>query len=79
MALTWRKSRWSDEHGDACVEVAELGSWRKAKRSNENGDACIEVGALPGMVGVRDSKDPDGPRVVLSRRDFAALVNVLKG
>lgn len=34
--------------------------WRKSTRSN-NGGACVEVATnLPGIVAVRDSKDPDG-------------------
>ena len=36
-------------------------TWRKSTRSNGSGD-CVEVaGNLPGVVGVRDSKDPAGP------------------
>ena len=39
--------------------------WRKASYSNSNGGACVEVaGNLPGVVAVRDSKDPDGPVLV---------------
>ncbi|RAY12417.1 DUF397 domain-containing protein [Actinomadura craniellae] len=36
-------------------------AWRKASRSSENGGNCIELAALPGMVAIRDSKDPNGP------------------
>ncbi|MET7879041.1 DUF397 domain-containing protein [Micromonospora profundi] len=36
--------------------------WRKSTRSGGNGGDCVEVAAnLPGVVGVRDSKDPAGP------------------
>ncbi|AXO35548.1 DUF397 domain-containing protein [Micromonospora chalcea] len=36
--------------------------WRKSTRSGGNGGNCVEVaGNLPGVVGVRDSKDPAGP------------------
>ncbi len=36
--------------------------WRKSTRSSSNGGACVEVADnLPGVVGVRDSKDPTGP------------------
>ncbi|MGX7675014.1 DUF397 domain-containing protein [Plantactinospora sp. DSM 117369] len=36
--------------------------WRKSSRSNGTGGDCVEVaGNLPGMVAVRDSKDPAGP------------------
>lgn len=35
--------------------------WRKSSRSDGNGGACVEVARnLPGIVAVRDSKDPAG-------------------
>ncbi|MFE9205227.1 DUF397 domain-containing protein [Micromonospora sp. NPDC007230] len=41
--------------------------WRKSTRSNGSGGACIEVADnLPGVVAVRDSKDPSGPVLVVS-------------
>lgn len=42
--------------------------WRKSTRSATNG-ACVEIAELTGAVAVRDSKDPDGPRL---RFDLAA-------
>lgn len=36
--------------------------WRKSSRSGTSGGNCVEVADnLPGVVGVRDSKDPTGP------------------
>lgn len=36
--------------------------WRKSSKSSGNGGNCVEVARnLPGIVAVRDSKDPDGP------------------
>ena len=36
--------------------------WRKSSYSGSNGGACVDVADnLPGIVAVRDSKDPDGP------------------
>jgi hypothetical protein len=52
--------------------------WRKSTRSSGNGGACVEVADnLPGVVGVRDSKDPDGPALTFSPaawRTFVARV-----
>ncbi|MFD4398051.1 DUF397 domain-containing protein [Kitasatospora sp. NPDC058478] len=44
--------------------------WHKSSYSGGNGGNCIEVAhGYPGLVPVRDSKDPDGP--VLSFPDPA--------
>lgn len=40
--------------------------WRKSSHSSQSGN-CVEVARnLPGLVAVRDSKDPDGARLVIS-------------
>ncbi|QFG24283.1 DUF397 domain-containing protein [Actinomadura sp. WMMB 499] len=56
----------------------ELIKWRKARRSGSQGDACVEVAALPGGVGVRDSKDPGGGRLTLTPAAFRRLVEQWK-
>ena len=38
-------------------------AWRKSSYSGANGGNCVEVADGPGSVLVRDSKDPDGPRL----------------
>lgn len=35
---------------------------------------CVEVAALGGGVGVRDSKDPDGPTLWFSREEWAVFL-----
>ncbi|QXJ25132.1 DUF397 domain-containing protein [Actinomadura graeca] len=52
--------------------------WRKSSRSTNNGGACVELASVAGAVAVRDSKDPDGPRLVVGCGEFAGLVAVLK-
>ena len=48
--------------------------WRKSSFSSGNGGACVEVaGNLPGVVAVRDSKDPDGPVLVFSPGEWEAF------
>ncbi|MFD8361732.1 DUF397 domain-containing protein, partial [Streptomyces hygroscopicus] len=39
-----------------------VAAWRKSSYSNPDGGNCVEVADnLPGIVPVRDSKNPDGP------------------
>ncbi|WP_433229408.1 DUF397 domain-containing protein [Actinomadura formosensis] len=52
--------------------------WRKASRSTSNGGNCVEVASVPGTVAIRDSKDPDGPKVIMSRDDFRCFAATLK-
>ncbi|WP_043470272.1 DUF397 domain-containing protein [Kitasatospora sp. MBT66] len=52
--------------------------WFKSSYSN-NGGACVEVAAnVPGIVPVRDSKDPQGPTLAFSPENFAAFVTAVK-
>jgi len=54
-------------------------TWRKSSYSSQNG-ACIEAaGNLPGIVAVRDSKDPQGPALAFSDHDWRAFVRQIKG
>jgi hypothetical protein len=52
-------------------------SWCKSSYSGQTSN-CVEVAdGLPGAVGIRDSKDPAGPALVLSPgswRTFTAAV-----
>ncbi|MFJ1704413.1 DUF397 domain-containing protein [Kitasatospora sp. NPDC088346] len=53
-------------------------SWRKSTYSGNGGD-CIEVAdGFPGVVPLRDSKDPSGPALVISGDSFAAFVAAVK-
>ncbi|RAY14972.1 DUF397 domain-containing protein [Actinomadura craniellae] len=52
--------------------------WRKARRSDDMGGNCIELAPMPDGVGIRDSKDPDGPRLIIGRSAFQAFTTALK-
>ncbi|WP_242882391.1 DUF397 domain-containing protein [Actinomadura litoris] len=52
--------------------------WRKASRSTNNGGDCVEVANAPGHVAVRDSKDPQGPHLILRRADFREFADAIK-
>ncbi|GAA2619876.1 DUF397 domain-containing protein [Actinomadura fulvescens] len=50
-------------------------TWRKASRSGENGGNCVELAEVAGaVVAVRDSKDPDGPVLLLTRAALRTAV-----
>jgi hypothetical protein len=52
--------------------------WRKSSHSTNNGGDCVEIRALPNAVVARDSKDPDGSRLVFDRRVFAEFLTHIK-
>ena len=52
---------------------------RKSSRSGSNGGACVEVARnLPCGVAVRDSKNPDGPVLIVSRDEWAQFITRLR-
>jgi uncharacterized protein DUF397 len=49
--------------------------WLKSSYSGNGGGDCVEVARnLPGVVAVRDSKNPDGPVLIVSRGEWASFV-----
>ncbi|OLT31778.1 DUF397 domain-containing protein [Actinomadura sp. CNU-125] len=52
--------------------------WRKASQSTSTGGECVELAEYADGVVVRDSKDPDGAKLLVRRDAFAALVADLK-
>ncbi|TDC69151.1 DUF397 domain-containing protein [Actinomadura sp. GC306] len=53
-------------------------AWRKARRSSDQGDACVELALFPEAIAVRDSKNPDGPKLLITRDAFRAVLDDLK-
>ncbi|MEV6170349.1 DUF397 domain-containing protein [Streptomyces sp. NPDC051954] len=48
--------------------------WRKSTYSDDNGGDCLEVAdGVPGVVPVRDSKNPDGPVILIGEATWAAF------
>jgi hypothetical protein len=53
--------------------------WRKSSWSSGNGGTCVEVARnLPGAVAVRDSKDPDGPKLTFTPDEWVAFTAGIK-
>lgn len=53
--------------------------WRRSSYSNANGGECVEITEdFPGVVPVRDSKNPHGPALVVTAASWTAFVTALK-
>ena len=56
-------------------------TWRKSTRSSGSGDGsgdCVEVALTCGGIGLRDSKDPNGPVLTVSSRGWTTFVAAIK-
>jgi hypothetical protein len=76
-AMRWRKSSRSAQGGQDCVEVAAA-HWRKSSHSSGQGGDCVELAGLSGVVAVRDSKNPGGPKLAFAAGEWAAFVAAVK-
>ena len=55
-------------------------NWFKSSFSNGQGGACVEVATnLPGIVALRDSTDPDGPKLLVKRDQWRAFITGVVG
>ncbi|MFH9073632.1 DUF397 domain-containing protein [Streptomyces alboflavus] len=72
MTLEWVKSSYSTADGPECVEVA----WRKSTHSTADEPECVEVAATLEAILIRDSKNPDGPRLTLTPAAWADFIHL---
>ncbi|MGY0018130.1 DUF397 domain-containing protein [Streptomyces sp. YJ-C3] len=72
--LVWFKSSFSSSsNGEDCVEVAL--DWRKSSYSDSSdGNDCVEVAPTPTTIHIRDSKNPDGPRLTATPSTWTAFL-----
>ncbi|WP_424529051.1 DUF397 domain-containing protein [Sphaerisporangium viridialbum] len=62
---TWRKSSYTGSNGGNCVEVAELTGVTDGPDNAE-------------LIAVRDSKNPDGPKLFFTPAEWDAFLNGVK-
>ncbi|WP_433364480.1 DUF397 domain-containing protein [Streptosporangium sp. CA-115845] len=65
----WRKSTWTGDNGGNCVEVAEL---------KDVVDAPGHKAEHPELIAVRDSRDPEGPKLFFTPAEWDAFLNGVK-
>ena len=58
-------------------------TWRKSSYSNSSGGSCVEIAMLTVARGkqdiaVRDSKDPHGPALTFTARQWRAFTTAIK-
>jgi hypothetical protein len=53
-------------------------NWCKSSYSGGEHGSCVELAAVPGMVGIRDTKNRAGGHLQISKRDFVSLLNEVK-
>lgn len=74
--VKWRKSTYSNA-ADECLEVAD--NWRKSSYSSGQ-EACLEVAdnIPPGVIPVRDSKNPTGPALFIRAGAWSTFIAAVK-
>ncbi|MFI6286032.1 DUF397 domain-containing protein [Streptomyces sp. NPDC051018] len=72
---TWFKSSYSGGTGNSCVEVA----WFKSSYSGGTGNDSVEVVHLAPRVGIRDSKNKQGPALIVRSGAWAGFVAFAAG
>lgn len=60
------------------MEHIDRAEWRKSSYSGNGGADCVEVATLPDAVAVRDSKNPDGPKLSVSASEWRAFTETIK-
>jgi hypothetical protein len=58
-------------------------TWRKSSYSNGMGGSCVEVAVIAAApaesgIAVRDSKDPHGPALTFTARQWSAFTAAIK-
>ncbi|HEY9392105.1 MAG TPA: DUF397 domain-containing protein [Mycobacteriales bacterium] len=51
--------------------------WRRSSHSG-NGSDCVEVAFWADVVAVRDSKNPTGPALILTRNDWTTFLSAAR-
>ncbi|MEC3982612.1 DUF397 domain-containing protein [Amycolatopsis sp. H20-H5] len=53
-------------------------SWHKSSYSNGAGGECVEIAQIPGIVGIRDTKDRDGGSLACPATAWTAFLGQIR-
>ncbi|MGH4018625.1 MAG: DUF397 domain-containing protein [Pseudonocardiaceae bacterium] len=54
-------------------------TWHTSSRSNDGGNGnCVEVAGMPDWVAMRDSKDPAGPMLAVTRAEWRGFLHGIR-
>ncbi|MFC4911749.1 DUF397 domain-containing protein [Actinomadura gamaensis] len=53
-------------------------TWRKSTHSSPQHSDCVELADLGVAIAVRDSKDPEGPKLAIASADWQALTAAIR-
>ncbi|MFH7337892.1 DUF397 domain-containing protein [Streptomyces sp. KHY 26] len=59
------------------MSTPELHWFKSSYSSSSNGNDCVEFAPTPATIHVRDSKNPDGPRLALAPEAWSEFVRGL--
>jgi hypothetical protein len=60
------------------MDIGHL-TWRKSSYTSASGGNCVEVAQFPAAsIAVRDSKDPEGPKLLFSLGEWRAFISGIK-
>jgi hypothetical protein len=75
---SWRKSSYSANGGEACVEVGSV-PWRTSSYTGNGGGNCVEAANVPGAVLIRDTKERGAGLVLrVSAQTWRAFLATLR-
>lgn len=57
---------------------ADHALWRKSSRSLNENAQCVEVALTPHAIGIRDSKDPSGPSLLITATGWSTFIELIK-
>lgn len=64
-------------YADAVTALSQAAGWFTSSRTGQ-GEACVEVTtAMPGWVGVRDTKNRAAGLLALNRQQWTAFLNAI--